>query len=258
MDKLKNLEDILKKYKKICVAYSGGTDSDFLLNAAKNVLGENVIAIIGNGEMMAEKDFEDAVRLAKKSGVKYYTIEADVFAVEEFKNNDKERCYYCKKNIMGEIIKTAKELGFEFVADGKNFDDNNAYRPGGKAVKELGIISPLYEACLTKAEIREYGKEMGIETWNKASNSCLATRFPYDTVLTSENFKKVEAAEKLIAQLNIPSGRVRLHGDIARIEVPKEYFAVFMENAELIKKIKEVGFRYITLDLEGFRSGSMD
>ena len=258
MEKVKILEDILRKYEKICVAYSGGTDSDFLLNVSKQVLKDNVIAIIGRGVMLAQKDFDEAVRLAEKAKVKYYIIEADVLQTKEFKYNDKERCYYCKKTIMNGLKEKALQLGFENIADGKNCDDGKVYRPGVAAAKEIGIISPLYEAGFTKAEIRQAAKEMCLETWDKPSNSCLATRFPYDTELTIENFLKVEKAEKLIADFGIPSGRVRLHGDIARIEIPKDRFTAFMENIELSKNIKSIGFKYITLDLEGFRSGSMD
>lgn len=258
MNKLENLEKILFQYGKICVAYSGGTDSDFLLNVAKKVLGNNVIAIIGNGAMVASKDYEEAINLAKSVGVEYYTIDADVFKVDEFRYNSKERCYFCKKNIMGGIIEKAKELGFSTIADGKNFDDGKVYRPGAKAAEEIGIVSPLFEAGFTKSEIRSEAKKMGLKTWDKASNSCLATRFPYDTQLTAEKFAMVEKAEKLIADAHIKSGRVRLHNDIARIEIPKEFFGEFMKNNSLIMKIKAVGFKYITLDLEGFRSGSMD
>ncbi|MEA5083413.1 MAG: ATP-dependent sacrificial sulfur transferase LarE [Lachnospiraceae bacterium] len=258
MNKLKVLENILLGYGKICVAYSGGTDSDFLLNVAKRVLGNNVIAIIGNGAMVSAKDYEEAVNLAKSIRVEYYTIDADVFKVEEFRNNSRERCYFCKKNIMGGIIEKAKELGFCIVADGKNSDDGKVYRPGAKAAEEIGIVSPLFEAGFTKAEIRSQAKKMDIKTWNKASNSCLATRFPYNTLLTAENFAMVEKAEKLIAESKIKSGRVRLHGEIARIEMPNEFFEEFMKNDKLIMKIKEIGFKYVTLDLEGFRSGSMD
>lgn len=258
MDKLKVLENILLRYGKICVAYSGGTDSDFLLNVAKKVLGDNVIAIIGNGAMVSGKDYEDAVILAKSIGVEYYTIDVDIFEIQEFKYNSKKRCYYCKKNIMGEIIKKAEELGFSTIADGKNFDDGGEYRPGAMAAEEMGIVSPLFEAGFTKAEIRSASKELGLETWNKASNSCLATRFPYNTLLTAEKFNMVERAEKLISDCKIKSVRVRLHGDIARIEMQKEFFEEFMKNDELIMKIKEIGFKYITLDLEGFRSGSLD
>ncbi len=159
---------------------------------------------------------------------------------------------------MGEIIKKAAELGFDTVADGKNADDGKAYRPGAEAAKELGIVSPLYEAGMTKQDIRDAAKEMGLKTWDKASNSCLATRFPYDTELTEENFEKVEKAELLLALKGIPSGRVRLHGEIARIEIPKDRFNELISDQELIDNIKKSGFRYVTLDLEGFRSGSMD
>ena len=258
MEKIKILEDVIRGYGKICVAYSGGTDSDFVLNVSKRVLGDNVIAIIGKGVMLAQKDFEDAVRLAKKAQVKYYVIEADILKTEQFRYNDKERCYFCKKTIMNGLKEKAQQLGFENIADGKNCDDGKVYRPGVAAAKEIGIISPLFEAGFTKAEIRQVAKEMGLETWDKPSNSCLATRFPYDTELTEENFSKVEKAEKLISDVGIKSGRVRLHGDIARIEIPKDSFNTFMENSELSKNIKNVGFKYITLDLEGFRSGSMD
>lgn len=258
MKKLDELREYISKFDKLCVAYSGGVDSDLVMNVACEVLKDNSIAVIGDGIMLSRKDLDDAERLAKKAGIKYYVIKADAFAVKEFKFNDTKRCYYCKKNIMGGVIAKAKELGFDTVADGKNADDGKVYRPGAQAAHELGLVSPLYEVGMTKADIREAAKELGLETWNKASNSCLATRFPYGTELTEENFKKVEAAELLISKKGIPSGRVRLHGDIARIEIPKAEFSKFMTDESLIENIKEIGFRYITLDLEGFRSGSMD
>ena len=240
------------------MAYSGGVDSDLLMNVAYEVLKDNAVAVIGDGIMLSRKDLEDAENLARKTGIKYYVVKVDVFSVNEFKFNDKKRCYYCKKNIMGEIIKKANELGFNTIADGKNSDDGKVYRPGAQAAKELGIVSPLYEAGMTKQDIRQAARELGLETWNKPSNSCLATRFPYDTELTAENFAKVEGAELLIAQKGIPSGRVRLHGDIARIEVPEDRFNELISDRKLIEDIKNFGFRYVTLDLEGFRSGSMD
>ena len=258
MEKLDRLREYLSNFDKLCVAYSGGVDSDLLMNVAYEVLKDNAIAVIGDGVMLSRKDLEDAENLARKTGIKYYVVKVDVFSVNEFKFNDKKRCYYCKKNIMGEIIKKANELGFDTVADGKNSDDGKVYRPGAEAARELGIVSPLYEAGMTKQDIRQAARELGLETWNKPSNSCLATRFPYDTELTAENFAKVEGAELLIAQKGIPSGRVRLHGDIARIEVPEERFNELISDKKLIENIKNVGFRYVTLDLEGFRSGSMD
>ena len=258
MEKLDRLREYLSNFDKLCVAYSGGVDSDLLMNVAYEVLKDNAIAVIGDGAMLSRKDLEDAENLARKTGIKYYVVKVDVFSVNEFKFNDKKRCYYCKKNIMGEIIKKANELGFYTVADGKNSDDGKVYRPGAEAARELGIVSPLYEAGMTKQDIRQAARELGLETWNKPSNSCLATRFPYDTELTAENFAKVEGAELLIAQKGIPSGRVRMHGDIARIEVPEDRFNELISDRKLIEDIKNFGFRYVTLDLEGFRSGSMD
>ena len=240
MEKLDKLREYISKFDKLCIAYSGGVDSDLVMNVAYDILKDNAIAVIGNGVMLSRKDL------------------ADAFAVKEFRFNDRKRCYFCKKNIMGGIIQKAKELGFEFVADGKNADDGKAYRPGAMAADELGIVSPLYEVGMTKAEIREAAELLGLETWNKASNSCLATRFPYDTELTRENFEKVEKAEFLIAEKGIQSGRVRVHGDIARIEIPKDKFGTFISDKEIIENIKKIGFRYVTLDLECFRSGSMD
>ena len=258
MEKLDRLREYLSNFDKLCVAYSGGVDSDLLMNVAYEVLKDNAIAVIGDGVMLSRKDLEDAENLARKTGIKYYVVKVDVFSVNEFKFNDKKRCYYCKKNIMGEIIKKANELGFYTVADGKNSDDGKVYRPGAEAARELGIVSPLYEAGMTKQDIRQAARELGLETWNKPSNSCLATRFPYDTELTAENFAKVEGAELLIAQKGIPSGRVRRHGDTARIDVPEDRFNEMISDRKLIEDIKNFGFRYVTLDLEGFRSGSMD
>ena len=258
MEKLDRLREYLSNFDKLCVAYSGGVDSDLLMNVAYEVLKDNAVAVIGDGIMLSRKDLEDAENLARKTGIKYYVVKVDAFSVNEFKFNDKKRCYYCKKNIMGEIIKKANELGFYTVADGKNSDDGKVYRPGAEAARELGIVSPLYEAGMTKQDIRQAARELGLETWNKPSNSCLATRFPYDTELTAENFAKVEGAELLIAQKGIPSGRVRMHGDIARIEVPEDRCNELISDRKLIEDIKNFGFRYVTLDLEGFRSGSMD
>ena len=255
MEKLDKLREYISQFDKLCVAYSGGVDSDLVMNVAYEVLKDNAIAVIGDGIMLSRKDMEDAERLAKKAAKPSESSKAETTAK---KFNDKKRCYYCKKNIMGAIIKKAAELGYKTVADGKNADDGKVYRPGAMAADELGIVSPLYQSGMTKADIREAAKKLGLETWNKASNSCLATRFPYDTELTEENFHKVEKAELLIAKKGIPSGRVRLHGDIARIEIPKDRFNEFLSDNELIDNIKKIGFRYITLDMEGFRSGSMD
>ena len=259
MKKSDSLFQLLQQYPSLCVAYSGGTDSDFLLHAAIRALGkDHVTAIIAKGEMLAGKDYQAALALAKQAGAACYTVEVDAFQEEAFRMNRKDRCYHCKKAIMGAILDKAAQLGFSVVADGKNADDQKVYRPGAQAAAELGIVSPLAAAHFTKDEIRQTAKDWGLSTWNKPSNSCLATRFPYDTLLSKEKFRLVEQAELLLAEAGIPSGRVRLHGTIARIEIPKDYFLSFTKNDELIRTIKAIGFPYVTLDLEGFRSGSMD
>ena len=258
MEKLDKLKEFISKFDKVCVAYSGGVDSDLVMNVAHEVLKDNAIAVIGDGIMLSRKDFDDAKRLAKNAGIQYYVIEADVFKVDDFRNNTRERCYHCKKSIMASIAEKANELGHYTILDGKNADDLKAYRPGSKATQELGIISPLFEAGMTKEDIRIAAKQVGLETWNKASNSCLATRFPYDTQLNREDFEMVEKAELLFAKRGIPSVRVRVHGDIARVEMLKDRFMEFIQDENLLKEMKNIGFRYVTLDLEGFRSGSMD
>lgn len=258
-EKLKRLEEILQGFQKAAIAYSGGVDSDFLLNYAAKTLGkENVIAVIADGAMLAPKDLLDAAALADEAGIRCFILHLDVFSVPEFLHNNKKRCYYCKKNIMGNVLKKAEQEGFSVVLDGKNADDGRVYRPGASAAVELGIRSPLFEAGFTKADIRQAAKNMGLSTWEKASNSCLATRFPYDTILTEKDFSMVAQAEEWIANAGISSARLRVHGAIARIEMPKEYFTAFLNQPEITENIKSLGFQYVTLDLEGFRSGSMD
>lgn len=259
MGDINNLKSFIEKYEKVCVAYSGGVDSDFLLNVCVEILGnENVVAIIANGEMLAKKDLDDAIYLLEAKNVNYHILEVDIFSVLQFANNDKKRCYFCKKAILENIFKKTEQLGFDIIFDGKNKDDITVYRPGAMAAKEYGVISPLAENDFTKEDIRQFAKKMNLETWNKPSNSCLATRFPYDTTLNSEKFEMVYKGELILKQLGIKGGRVRMHGDIARIEVGKQFFNLFTENENVTNKFKAIGFKYVTLDLEGFRSGSMD
>lgn len=263
MEELEKLKEQLKKYKKAAVAYSGGVDSNFLLSVARSTLGkDNVLAVLCSGAMMAESDLSEAIELLNEIDADYRILEIDVFEIEEFKNNDKMRCYYCKKNLMQRIRREAEKNGFSIVMDGKNLDDASVYRPGAKAADELGICSPLYECGFTKQAIREESRKLGIRTWSKPSNACLASRFPYGTQLTIEKLKQAEAAEQCLKEVGIDSGRVRIHDKIARIEVPREAFPVVMANLSkkqgLVSKMKDCGFNYVTLDLEGFRSGSFD
>lgn len=257
---LDELENELKKLKKVAVCYSGGIDSSFLLYFANKVLGkENVLGVIANGQMVARSDYEDAIKFAKENNFNLAEISYNALEVEDFKNNTKNRCYSCKKNLMTKIKEEANKQGYINVLDGKNVDDTKVFRPGNKATQELGIISPLEKAGFTKADIREYSKECGIKFWNKPSNSCLATRFPYNTVLTEEMLKNIEIAEDYIKQLNINRVRVRGHNNIARIEVEEKDFQIIMDNKEkIVGKIKELGFEFVTLDLVGIRSGVFD
>lgn len=253
------LRRILKEYERVCVGFSGGIDSTVLLAVAKEVLGEqNVIAVTARGIMTSEEAYQNAVTTAKNIGVDCITVEIDAFSIPEFVCNDKRRCYHCKKHIFIEIGRIAKVKGCVAVLEGSNLDDNNKYRPGKVAMQELGIESPLAKAMFTKEMIRTLAKELGLVEWNRPSESCLATRFPYDTKLTHELFHMVGQAEAIIQDAGISQCRVRLHDDIARIEVPHQFFEVFITDEKLQERIKQIGFRYITLDLEGFRSGSMD
>lgn len=259
MDKLELLKKRLKELKKVAIAFSGGVDSNFLMSVARETLGkENVLAVLCSGAMLAQADYQEAVQLLKDKDVQYEILAMDVFTVPEFAGNDKKRCYYCKKNLMSKIIEMAKTQGYEVVLDGKNLDDAKVYRPGAAAAQELGICSLLYECGFTKQDIRNVSRELGIITWNKPSNACLASRFPYGTQLTAEKLKQVEDAERCLKELGIDSGRIRVHDRIARVEVAKEDFKCLLEHKDFVNKVKACGFDYVTLDLEGFRSGSFD
>lgn len=256
---LNRLEEKLKEMKKVAISYSGGIDSSFLLYVANKILPrENVLAIIANGCMISRKDYEDAINFLKENNFQYREIEYNPLEIEAFRENHKDRCYYCKKNSLLCVKKEAEKNGFNIVLDGKNADDLKVYRPGNKATEELNIISPLAEVGFDKKMIRDEAKKLGIKIWNKPSNSCLATRFPYNTILKKEDLRKVELGEELIKSLEIQKVRLRVHDDIARIEILKEDFKKILDNEEIIDKIKKLGFKFVTLDLSGIKSGSFD
>lgn len=257
---LEDLEEELKKLGKVAICFSGGIDSSFLLFVANKVLPrENVLAIIANGEMVPRKDYDEAIEFLKENDFKFKEIIYKPLEIPEFRENRKDRCYYCKKKLMSEIRKEANKNDFENLLDGKNADDLKVYRPGNKVAEELGIITPLAKLNFYKKDIRKYSKELGIKFWDKPSNSCLATRFPYDTTLTKENLKMVESSEEVIKELGIKKVRVRKHNEIAKIEVEKENFEIILKHKGfIVEKLKEIGFKYITLDLEGIKSGNFD
>lgn len=255
MDQLELLKNVLKSYQKVAIAYSGGCDSHFLYTVAKETLGvDNVLAVLCVGEMMSREDIDSAKALLQ--GGQYEIIPIDVLQIDAFCMNRKDRCYFCKKEIMSRVISKAKEKGYTNVLDGMNKDDLSVYRPGRKACEELGILSPLKD--MTKQMIRRYSKQFNIVTYNKPANACLASRFPYDTKLTLEKLERVARGEALFHRLGIDHMRLRVHDDLARIEIEKKDFMKVIENQTLLTELKALGFRFVTLDLEGIKSGSYD
>lgn len=256
---LEKLEDRIKELGRVAIAYSGGIDSTFLLYVANKVLPkENVLAILAKGSMLAETDYNDALEFVRENNFNYEEVFFEPLNIPEFKENTRDRCYYCKKKLMTEIKNKGENLSFTNILDGKNADDLKGFRPGNRVASELNIISPLASLGFTKEMIRAEAKKLGLKTWNKPANSCLATRFPYHNTLSKELLKKVENAEKIIKNLGINKVRVRVHLDLIRIEVEKENFTLILNNNEAILKIKELGFKFITLDLFGLKSGSFD
>jgi uncharacterized protein len=259
MDKLNLLKNNLKVYGKLCIAYSGGVDSVFLLSVAHDVLEDNVLAVLIDSPVLARRDRKDAIDLLEKTGVKYETVNGNPFVSHEFSLNSRMRCYYCKHKNYQLIKNVAERNGIETVADGQNADDAKSDdRPGAKAAKELGVVSPLIDCGFTKEDIRFYSKQLGLPTWDKPSNACLATRLPYGFEITEERLAIVEAAEETLRSRGMEGCRVRWHNAIARIEAPHCFFEPILNTQAITDEIKAFGFKYVALDLEGFRSGSMN
>lgn len=243
------------------VAYSGGMDSSFLLKVSKDVLNDNVLAVTADSEIYSSAETSSAVKFANGIGVKHILLKTNELKNKEFVKNSTDRCFHCKLSLYSEFIKLAEARNLNQVIDGINFDDKKDFRPGMSAAAKLKIRSPLLEAGLTKEEISAFSKELNLPTWNKAPNACLSTRFPYGTALIKENLNKVEQAEISLSKYNFKQFRLRIHDKIARLEILPEDMGIVLDEEnrkEIVSLLKSFGYTYITIDLEGYRTGSMN
>ena len=243
----------------VAVAFSGGVDSTFLLKVAHDVLGDGAIAVTARSCSFPKRELDEAAAFCKKEGIKHIVVDSEELSIEGFAENPKNRCYLCKTELFTKMWKTVRELGIENIVEGSNMDDNGDYRPGLIAVAEQNIKSPLRYAGLCKDEIRELSKALGLPTWDKQSFACLSSRFVYGETITEEKLGMVDKAEQLLLDLGFTQVRVRIHDKMARIEVKKEEFPKILENSDKIYDyLKSLGFTYVSLDLKGYRTGSMN
>ena len=259
--KYKFLSDYLKSLESVVVAFSGGVDSSLLLKVCKDVLKDKVLAVIGVSETYPKRETNFALKMCKELEVKYLTINTKELTNLNFKNNPENRCYFCKTELFSKLQEIAKKEKFKYVLDGANYSDLQDFRPGSIAAQEQKVVSPLKEAKLTKEEIRQISKKLKLPTWNKPSFACLSSRFPYNTEISLENLKKLEQAEDYLYSLGFNQFRVRYHQDLVRIEVDKNEIKKFLNESftkKIVAKFKKIGFTYITLDLQGYRTGSMN
>ena len=255
------LKQYLRGLDSVAVAFSGGVDSTFLLKIAHDVLGERAVALTASSRLFPARELAETKEFCRREGIRHILWNFDGLSVKGFRSNPRERCYICKHALFEKLILLAKDMGIACVAEGSNMDDNGDYRPGLRAVEALSVKSPLRETGLWKAEIRELSREMGLSTWDKPSFACLASRFPYGDEITEEKLSLVERAEQFLLDKGFRQVRVRIHGNLARIEVSSDEFDRLMpEEArdEVVRKFREYGFLYIAMDLAGYRTGSMN
>lgn len=260
-EKLLKLKEIVSELKSVVVAFSGGVDSTLVAKVCYDILKDNAMAVTARSETYPDFEFKEAQKLAKEIGIKHLVIDTSELAIEGFANNPPDRCYFCKTELFEKLKDIAKQHGFLNVADGANLDDTQEFRPGLKASKELNVKSPLKESGMTKKDVREVSRMLNLSNWNKPAYACMSSRFPYGQSITEEKLKMVSEAEKYLRSLGLVQFRVRHHETIARIEALPEDIHILANSPareELLCKFKEIGFTYVTLDLEGYRSGSMN
>lgn len=260
-EKKKHLEDYLRSLGSVAVAFSSGVDSTFLLKTAHDVLGSRALAVTARSCSFPARELNEAKAFCESEGIEQIIVDSEELDIEGFRQNPKNRCYLCKHELFSKIRAIAAERGIACIAEGSNVDDEGDYRPGLIAVAELEVKSPLREAGLTKAEIRELSKELGLSTWNKQSFACLSSRFVYGETISEEKLSMVDRAEQRLLDLGFHQVRVRVHGDLARIEIDRAEFAKMSASDtadQIARYLHELGFLYVTLDLDGYKTGSMN